>query len=147
MAHPAPPLPLRIEDRLLLEDKVRSRRTPERIRQRCQIILLGAEGKANAAIAGQLQVDRSTVQEWRRRFGAGQIEAILEDAAGQPGPPDPGPRGRHLAHLLDQPPPDGAQAWTVRALARVSGYSLATVQRQLGSAGLRISPRRSRGGR
>lgn len=137
MTLPALPLPLPLQDRLLLEDLLSSRRTPDRVRLRCQILLLAADGLPNATIAARLGITRSTVLEWRRRAGEGGASAVLEEAT-----EGVDPRLRQLRAYLELPPPDGAPAWTVRALAKATGCSPATVQRLLDAADLRMNPRR-----
>lgn len=131
------PLHLDVEDRLRLEDLLRSRRTPDRLRVQCQILLLGAEGHANAAIASRLNLTRSTVLKWRRRFRKGTFGAL--------GPVSEAPasdlrrqRVERLKALLQAAPSGG---WTVRALAQATGMSVATVQRTLATHGLSPNPR------
>lgn len=134
------PLHLNVEDRLKLEDILRSGRTSERVRAQCQILLLGDEGHPNAAIASQLNLTRSTVLKWRRRFRQGRFDALEAPR---------GPihrqasRAERLRSLLAQRPPQG---WTVRALADAAGFSVATVQRTLSAHGLTPNPRRPSGG-
>lgn len=143
MTRPALPLPLSLEERLLLEDMLRSRKTPERLRLRCQIILMGADGLANSLIAFKLKLTRSTVLEWRRRFAVGRIEALAEE--GGEGSAMEAKRDRidQVRHLLGTPPPDGSATWTVRALAKAAICSPATIQRTLEAADLQVNPRRT----
>lgn len=143
MTRPALPLPLGFEDRLLLQDRLRSRKTSERLRLRCQIVLLGAEGIANALIASRLKVTRSTVLEWRRRFAEGGIQALMEEGGEKCQARSRMDRENLIRDLLDTPPPEGATAWTVRALAKAAACSPATVQRMLESAEIRTAPRKS----
>jgi len=143
MTRPALPLPLGLEDRLLLEDRLRSRKTSERLRLRCQIVLLGAEGLANALIASRLRVTRSTVLEWRRRFTEGGIQILAEGTCEKSHTSARMDREKQIRDLLKTPPPEGAAAWTVRALAKAAACSPATVQRMLEAAELRVTPRRS----
>ena len=143
MTRPALPLPLHLEERLLLEDMLRSRKTSERLRIRCQIILMGADGLANTLIAERLKITRSTVLEWRRRFEEGRIPALAEER----GEASPGAlrvkRERQVRHLLEAEPPDKAQGWTVRALAKAAGCSPASIHRILDAANLRATPPRT----
>lgn len=129
-----------LEDRLFLEDLLRSRRTGERLRTRCHIILMALEGIPNATIATRLGVTRSMVLDWRKRFERQGLQGLLEE--GPEGRLDADLRVQELRMLLDTPPPEGAAAWTVRALAREIQVSPATVQRLMEGAGLRMSPRR-----
>jgi len=126
-----------------LEDRLRSRKTSERLRLRCQIVLLGAEGLANALIASRLKVTRSTVLEWRRRFAEGGIRILTEGENEKNQSNVRMDRVKQIRDLLETPPPGGATAWTVRALAKAAACSPATIQRMLEAAELRVSPRKS----
>ena len=66
--------------------RARSARSEYRDRLRAQIVLAAAAGKANAAIAVQLDVHVDTVRKWRRRFAAARL-AGLKDAARSGRPP------------------------------------------------------------
>ena len=66
--------------------RARSVRSPYRDRLRAQIVLAAAAGKANAAIAVQLDVHVDTVRKWRRRFAAAGL-AGLKDAPRSGRPP------------------------------------------------------------
>ena len=142
MTRPALPLPLSLEERLLLEDMLRSHRTSERLRVRCQIILMGADGLANTLIAERLRVTRSTVLEWRRRFEEGRVPALAEKGGETSLTKIRQDRERQIRALLETLPLDGSSAWTVRALAKAADCSPATVQRMLEAADLRAPHRR-----
>ena len=142
MTRPALPIPLSLEERLLLEDMLRSRKTPERLRLRCQIILMGADGLANSLIATRLKLTRSTVLEWRRRFEVGRIQALTDEGGEGASTDSKSDRTNHLRGLLDIPPPDGSAVWTVRALAKAANCSPATIQRALEASNMRVNPRR-----
>lgn len=143
MTRPALPLPLSLDERLLLEDLLRSRRTPERLRLRCQIILMGADGLANSLIATKLKLTRSTVLEWRRRFAVGRIQALTDEGGEGHAAEAKTDRARQVRALLEAPPPAGAAFWTVRALAKAADCSPASIQRTLEASDLQINPRRS----
>jgi hypothetical protein len=104
---------------------------------------MGAEGLANALIASRLKVTRSTVLEWRRRFAEGGIRILTEGGCGKPHTEARVDRENQIRALLETAPPEGAAAWTVRALAKAAACSPATVQRTLDAAELRVNPRRS----
>lgn len=59
-----------------LEKTVRKRTAPQRQVRRSQIVLLAAEGVANAAIARQLRCSRSTVWMWRKRFAEERVAGL-----------------------------------------------------------------------
>jgi transposase len=77
---------LSVEEELVLMARARSVRSEYRDRLRAQIVLAAAAGKANAAIAGQLDVHVDTVRKWRRRFAAAGL-AGLKDAPRSGRPP------------------------------------------------------------
>ena len=134
----AAPLDLRIEDRLKLEDLLQSRRTPARIRQRCQILLLAAEGVPNLTIAENLRITRPTVIEWRRRYEQEGIQC-LEGRA-----PDYATslqmRIGEIKELLATSSPE-QPTWNLRSLALALGYSPTTTQRLLEAGGIQLNPR------
>ncbi|MDN5744424.1 MAG: helix-turn-helix domain-containing protein [Nocardioidaceae bacterium] len=65
---PAPALVLRVGDLDKLESWVRSRSVGAGLAKRARMILLAAEGVANAEIAERVGASRTTVIEWRDRY-------------------------------------------------------------------------------
>ena len=57
-----------IKERMLLEPLSRAKAAPQRLVERCRIVLLSAEGRANQAQADELGIDRQRVRRWRRRW-------------------------------------------------------------------------------
>jgi len=69
-----------------LEAWLASRQTPAPVALRCRIVLLAAQGMANAHIAERLGITRPTVLLWRKRFMEGGPQALLgETLAGAGG--------------------------------------------------------------
>src|SRR5467141_1627678 len=68
-----------------LESMVRSGTTPQRVAQKCRVILLAQQGMSNHSIAKQLGLSRPTViaarNVWRRRGTGADREADAEPAA------------------------------------------------------------------
>lgn len=56
------------KERLLLEPLSRAKAAPQRLVERCRIVLLSAEGLENQAQADELGIDRQRVRRWRRRW-------------------------------------------------------------------------------
>jgi transposase len=77
---------LSAEEEPVLMARARSARSQYRDRLRARIVLAAAAGKANAAIAVQLDVHVDTVRKWRRRFAAARL-AGLKDAPRSGRPP------------------------------------------------------------
>src|SRR5467141_998356 len=102
-----------------LESLVRSGSTPQRIAQKCRIILMAGDGVSNRSIAQQLNLSRPTVIATRDAFVHGGVEALT------------GKRKRKRSGLVLTPeveqkildttlktkPPDGTH-WSVRTLAK-----------------------------
>lgn len=65
---PAPALPLRDGDQVILEKVVRSSATTAGAAQRARIVLLASRGVANALISELVGVSRPTVNLWRDRY-------------------------------------------------------------------------------
>jgi len=134
----AAPLELRIEDRLKLEDLLQSRRTPQRIRLRCRILLLAAEGVPNLTIAQRLQITRPTVIEWRHRYEQEGLQAL--DGRSPDHTESLQARISEIKDLLAAQTPD-TPPWNLRNLAQTLGYSPTTLQRLLEAGGIRLNPR------
>jgi transposase len=87
--------------------------------QRARIVLLAAEGMANAAIGRRVGVSTPTVLAWRKRYDAGGIDALADlERSGRPQVVDEvaivvrtvSDEGRPPAHL-------GVTHWSARLLA------------------------------
>ena len=70
--------PQSAEQRALLERWVRAHGTPQSIATRARVVLMGADGETNSAIARALGISRPTVIMWRRRFPEGGPQALSE---------------------------------------------------------------------
>jgi len=55
-------------ERRLLEPLARAKTAPQRLVERCRIVLLSAEGWANETQADELGIDRQCVRRWRHRW-------------------------------------------------------------------------------
>src|SRR6266550_3911058 len=126
-----------------LESLVRSGTTPQRVAQKCRVILLAQEGMSNHSIAKQLGLSRPTVIAARARFGAGGVQALTaKPTRNRPRrtltakPTRNRPRRTLTAELekkildttLKTRPPDATQ-WTVRTLAKQLRVSRMMVHR------------------
>jgi transposase len=127
----AAPLTLQAGDRARLVALVRSASARPSLVQRARIVLLAAEGLANAEIARQTGSTRPTVINWRNRYAAAGIGALGDlPRPGRPPVVDElevvattlADGGRPPAHL-------GASHWSSRLLGQHLGISFATVAR------------------
>jgi transposase len=125
------------EDRLILEQHLRSSKTEQRTILRSRIILAAAAGQGSCEIARSLDVGAETVSKWRVRFSR-------EGLAGLSDLPRSGRTKRYkeeevrtrISQLLDKPPPKGYATWNGRLLAQalgdVSPHQVWRVMRQHG---------------
>jgi transposase len=134
------------QQRARLEAVVRSRTAPIRDVQRARIVLLAADGMANAAIARALTLRVNTVRTWRGRF-ADHGMAGLDDRArpGRPALYGPDVHLRIVATVTSARPEADSQ-WSHQLLAQEladDGISPSQIGRIL--ADLDLKPHRVRG--
>jgi hypothetical protein len=67
-------------ERLLIEPLARAKTAPQRLVERCRIILLSAEGWANEAQADELGIDRQRVRRWRHRWARARPALVAAEA-------------------------------------------------------------------
>src|SRR3954465_572775 len=131
---PAPALGLREGDRERLQALTRSSTAPAGLAPRARVVLRGADGGSNRAIAEKVGVSRPTVLAWRERYQAKGLAGLDDEPrSGRPRQID---RARVIATTL-APPPDkyGVTHWSSRLLARhlrIGDYSVATIWREAG---------------
>src|ERR687896_1697944 len=112
-----------------LEGLSRRRRTAQGLARRAQIVLAAAEGLENKQIAAQLGSDPATVGKWRRRFAERRLDGLYDE-------PRPGaPRqigddeiAETIRRTLEETPPN-ATHWSLRGMARATGYAPSTIHR------------------
>jgi transposase len=83
---------------------------------RARIVLLAADGMANAAVGRQVGVSTPTVLAWRNRYDTGGIEALVDlPRSGRPPVSD---EAAVITHTLNPPPDELAVThWSARLLA------------------------------
>jgi len=116
----------------------RSQRAPHRQVQRARVLLLAADGVANAQIASQMGVTPMTVRSWRTRFEAQGLAKFGKVSQG---------RGRkatiaqevidRIVDLTQNSTPVGETHWSTRTMAEQVGVSKDTVQRVWSARGLK----------
>jgi transposase len=120
---------LSVAERRTLDDLARRRRTSQGLARRARIVLLAAEGLENKTIAAELGVAADTVGVWRRRFAERRLEGLYDE-------PRPGtPRrigddaiAETVRRTLEETPADATQ-WSLRSMARSTGYAPSTIHR------------------
>ena len=119
------------EERKVLLQWSRGRRTPARLVRRARIVLRAADGWLNTTIAADLGIREKTVGLWRRRFAAQRTAGIEKDAPGR-GRPATVQHGAVEAEVIrkttrERPPT--ATHWSTRTLAAELCISPASVRR------------------
>jgi transposase len=104
--------------------------TPQQVALRCRIILRALAGETNSSIAEELEVNRVTVQLWRKRVHQKGIGEVWQIAPGRGRKPryDLAKRDRIIEATL-QSKPAGMTHWSCRSMAQAQGVSKDTVNR------------------
>jgi transposase len=124
--------------RVALEAVARSQVAPHRQVQRAHVLLLAAEGVANAHIAEDLGLSPNTVRAWRERFAAEGLAKLGEVRAGRGRKPSiSGEQVAEIVRLTLHSTPEGHTHWSCRTMAARVGVSPATVQRIWDARGLK----------
>jgi transposase len=106
------------------------RRVQARVQQRARAVLLAGQGWQNKDIAAEVKLDRRQVALWRRRFIAGGIPALLQDAARSGRTPSVTPQVEsRIVKTTLQDKPVAATHWSTRTLAAHMGLSATTIRR------------------
>lgn len=129
MGRPLESLYVSREDQEQLRAWAKRPKTAQALAMRSRIVLLSGEGKSNTEIAGMLSTSKQTVGKWRQRYIAQGLDGLLDE-------PRPGtPRKlsdkdveRVLTLTLESRPP-AATHWSTREMAKVSGFSRASIHR------------------
>jgi len=69
-------------ERGVLEPLARARTAPQRLVERCRIILLSAEGRGNEDQAEELGIDRQRVRRWRHRWAKARRALVAAEKRG-----------------------------------------------------------------
>jgi len=128
-AHPASPLEVTAAEVAVLRSIVRAGTSEQRTVRRARIVLLAAEGMANARIAKEVGVSVPTVLLWRARFAEHGVDGLAD--ATHPGRPrvyGREVREKIVSETLKKP--EGAVThWSRARLAERVGVSASTVGR------------------
>ncbi len=138
---PAVEIELSAAERAELEGLARRRKTAQGLARRARIVLAAADGLQNKVIAALIGSDPNTVGKWRRRFAERGLDGLYDE-------PRPGaPRrigddaiAETIRKTLEETPP-GATHWSLRSMARATGYAPSTIHRIWQAFGLQ--PHRS----
>ena len=120
---------LSAEDRARLETVVADRNSAQKHVWRAKIVLATAEGCGTTEIMRRAGVSKPCVWRWQSRFMVEGVGGLLRDKTRPPGtPPLPAATVERVVELTRRPPPGEATHWTGRAMAKVAGISLSSVQ-------------------
>src|SRR5512132_2550959 len=127
----APPLAIPPEDLRTLGHWSRSGSVRAALAERAKILLLAADGLANAEIARQVGCSRPTVILWRDRYAKAGLDGLGDKhRSGRPQTVRADRRAEILAATLTPPPEHlGVTHWSSRLLAAELGVSHNTVAR------------------
>ncbi len=138
---PAVSIDLSADERRELEGLAQRRRTAQGLARRARIVLLAAEGRQNKAIGAELGADPNTVGKWRCRFAERRLDGLYDEP--RPGAPrqiDDDAIAETIRRTLEETPAD-ATHWSLRSMARSTGYAPSTIHRIWQAFGLQ--PHRS----
>ena len=112
-----------------LDALLRRHGTTQALALRARIVLLAADGLTNSAIAAGLGIDKHTVGKWRNRFAAARLDGLHDE----PRPGAPRQIGddaiAETIRMTLESRPAGATHWSLRAMARATGYAPSTIHR------------------
>ena len=119
------------DQRVELDRLARSYTAPEREVRQAKVLLLAADGVANAQIARRCGVSVPTVRRWRDRFSAEGVGSIGRIRPGRGRPPVIPTETVEaiVADTTQTVPEDGSQAWSTRTMAARHGVGKDTVAR------------------
>ncbi|MCA1739002.1 MAG: IS630 family transposase [Actinobacteria bacterium] len=138
MSKPAATLAMSESQREILERLAASQTAAYREVQRAQVLLLAADGVANAQIATETGVTPVTVRAWRKRFAEQGLTKFGKVAPGRGRPPEiPQDKIEEIVDLTRNCKPKGETHWSTRTMAKEVGVSKATVQRVWSARGLK----------
>ena len=141
MGRAAVAITLSASERRELGGLARRRKTAQGLARRARIVLAAADGLENKAIVEQVGADANTVGKWRRRFAEHRLDGLYDEPrSGAPRTIDDQRIAEIIGLTLEETPPDGTH-WSLRSMARASGYAPSTIHRIWRAFGLQ--PHRS----
>ena len=134
----ATPVHLSEKDRDWLTKTIKSALTPQRLSERCFVVLLAASGKRNDQIAKKLRITRQKVARWRGRFLQFGRVGIESDEPGRGRKHTYTPETRRLiVRMTTQETPKAATHWSRQTMAKELGVSPSTIGRVWREHGLK----------
>ena len=117
-------------DRERLEAVLADRNSAQKHAWRARIILATAAGCGTAEIMRRAGVSKPSVWRWQQRFMEAGVAGLLRDKTRKPGkaPVAPAMAARLIELTLGAPPGETTH-WTSRAMGKVTGLAISTVQK------------------
>ncbi len=110
-----------------LETLVRRHKTGQALARRARFVLMASRGMTNTAIAARLGVAQHTVGSWRGRFARQRLDGLYDE----PRPGAPRKIGDEaIAETIRktlETVPQGATHWSLRSMAKATGYAPSTI--------------------
>jgi transposase len=102
--------------------------TPQQVALRCRIVEAAGQGRADAEIAAELEINRKTVTLWRERFAQQGLSSLWQVAPGRGRKPTYGPdKIQTMVNTTLQTKPKGMTQWSCRLMAQSQGMSKSTI--------------------
>ncbi len=125
----AAPVELSAEERDYLRRQVRRQRVGRAFSERCEIVLLCADGLNNRQISARTGIHEQTVGKWRRRFVEERLEGLYDEPRpGRPRTITDDQVAAVIERTLKSTPAD-ATHWSIRSMAKETGFSHSTIRR------------------
>jgi transposase len=126
----APLVELSETERAWLLKQSRSGVVTRRLGERCQIILLSAEGQTNEEIGEILKITRQKVARWRDRYAQHGRKGIVEEAPGRGRKASyPEELRQAIVRKTTRETPPNATHWSLKTMAKAMDLSPRTVGR------------------
>jgi transposase len=123
------PITLTVDERAVLEGRLRRRKVARAEAQRADIVLRAARGENNCEIADAVGVTRQTVRTWRERFAKHRLDGLDDEPrCGAPRKIGDDRIEAIITKTLEEKPVN-ATHWSTRGMAKASGVSTSSVQR------------------
>jgi hypothetical protein len=91
---------------------------------------MSADDVGTSAIMAETGTAKTTVWRWQARFMAEGVDWLLRDKTRPPGKaPVAEDKTSTVVTMTLKPPPHEAKHWTARAMAKVVGLAVSTVQK------------------
>lgn len=126
MARPITTYSVTIEQECALRSAAKAPSTPQRVAQRCRVLLHRGAGCSQAEAGRREGLARNKVGLWERRFAAQGLAGLADQKGrGRKSWLDEEKKARVLTEVTR--PPKGHTRWTVRGMARHAGVSVGAV--------------------